>query len=50
VLAFEMLERRGDRLGFARFTANALVPLNQQGLRPDVIPTIEVEYAFSAPW
>jgi hypothetical protein len=31
-------------------SANALVPLNQQGLRPDVIPTIEVEYAFSAPW
>jgi outer membrane putative beta-barrel porin/alpha-amylase len=31
-------------------SANALVPLNQQGLRADVIPTIEVEYAFSAPW
>jgi hypothetical protein len=31
-------------------SANALVPLNQQGLRADVIPTVEVEYAFSAPW
>ena len=30
-------------------SANALVPLNQQGLRADVIPTVEVEYAFSAP-
>ena len=28
-------------------SANALVPLNQQGLRADVIPTVEVEYAFS---
>ncbi len=25
---------------------NALVPLNNDGLRPDVIPTVEVEYAF----
>ena len=25
---------------------NALVPLNDDGLRPDVIPTLEVEYAF----
>ena len=25
---------------------NALVPLNDDGLRPDVIPTVEVEYAF----
>src|SRR5262245_47724992 len=31
-------------------SANALVPLNEQGLRADVIPTIEIEYAFSAPW
>src|SRR5262245_25216212 len=31
-------------------SANALVPLNQQGLRADVIPTVEVEYAFAAPW
>src|SRR5262245_38524717 len=31
-------------------SANALVPLNQQGLRADVIPTVAVEYAFSAPW
>jgi len=31
-------------------SANALVPMNQQGLRADVIPTVEVEYAFSAPW
>src|SRR5262245_3266728 len=30
-------------------SANALVPLNQQGLRANVIPTVEVEYAFSAP-
>ena len=26
------------------------VPLNRDGLRADVIPTIEVEYTFSAPW
>jgi len=25
---------------------NAIVPLNDQGFRPDVIPTIEVEYSF----
>jgi len=25
---------------------NTLVPLNDDGLRPDVIPTVEVEYAF----
>ncbi len=31
-------------------SANALVPLNEQGLRADVIPTIEIEYAFSTPW
>jgi hypothetical protein len=31
-------------------SANARVPLNQQGLRADVIPTVEMEYAFSAPW
>jgi hypothetical protein len=31
-------------------SANALVPLDDQGRRADVIPTIEVEYAFSAPW
>jgi len=31
-------------------SANALVPLNQQGLRADVIPTVAVEYAFPAPW
>ena len=31
-------------------SANAIVPLNDDGLRADVIPTVEVEYAFSAPW
>ena len=30
----------------AVLSANALVPLNRQGLRADVIPTFEVEYAF----
>jgi hypothetical protein len=30
-------------------SANALVPLNDQGLRPDVIPTVEVEYVFGTP-
>jgi hypothetical protein len=25
---------------------NAIVPLNEDGLRPDVIPTLEVEYSF----
>jgi hypothetical protein len=31
-------------------SANFIVPLNDQGLRADFIPTVEVEYAFSAPW
>jgi hypothetical protein len=31
-------------------SANVIVPLNDEGLRPDVIPTVQVEYAFSAPW
>ena len=31
-------------------SANFLVPLNDEGLRTDFIPTVEVEYAFSAPW
>jgi len=31
-------------------SANFIVPLNEQGLRADFIPTVEVEYAFSAPW
>jgi len=26
--------------------ANAIIPINLQGLRPDVIPTLEVEYVF----
>jgi hypothetical protein len=31
-------------------SANFLVPLNDQGVRADFIPTVEVEYTFSAPW
>ncbi len=31
-------------------TTNALVPLNRDGLRPDVVPTLSVEYGFTAPW
>ena len=31
-------------------SAGALVPLNDDGLRADVIPTVEVEYAFTTPW
>jgi hypothetical protein len=31
-------------------TVNALVPLNDDGLRADVIPTVQVEYQFAAPW
>lgn len=31
-------------------SANALVPLNDDGLRADVIPTVQVEYAFQQPW
>jgi hypothetical protein len=27
-------------------SANALVPLNREGVRPDVIPTLELEYVF----
>lgn len=30
----------------AVLTANALVPLNREGVRADVIPTIEIEYVF----
>jgi hypothetical protein len=36
--------------GTGVIAANAIVPLNDDGLRADVIPTVEVEYAFSAPW
>lgn len=35
------------RFGDAGFVGlNAIVPLNDAGLRPDVIPTLEVEYSF----
>jgi hypothetical protein len=27
-------------------SANAIVPLNEQGFRADVIPTVEFEYVF----
>lgn len=43
----------GVRVLFAEtgvITANALIPLNDAGVRADVIPTVEVEYAFSTPW
>ena len=30
----------------AVLSANALVPLNRQGLQADVIPTVEVEWTF----
>jgi hypothetical protein len=39
----------GIRWCFAQtavLSANALVPLNREGLRPDVIPTVEIEYTF----
>jgi hypothetical protein len=42
----------GFRYRFAEngvISANALLPLNEDGLRADVIPTIEVEYVFSVP-
>ncbi len=29
---------------------NFIVPINDDGLRADVIPTVQVEYAFAAPW
>jgi hypothetical protein len=31
-------------------SANVIVPLNRDGLRADYIPTLGVEYAFTAPW
>ena len=31
-------------------SANVIVPLNRDGLRADYIPTIQAEYAFTAPW
>jgi hypothetical protein len=43
----------GLRLLFADsgvVSAGALVPLNDAGLRADVIPTVEIEYAFGLPW
>ncbi|MCK6556409.1 transporter [Candidatus Binatia bacterium] len=43
----------GVRVLFAEtgvITANALIPLNDDGVRADVIPTVGVEYAFSMPW
>jgi hypothetical protein len=43
----------GLRYRFAEswvLVTNAVVPLNRDGLRADVIPAVGVEYAFSAPW
>jgi len=43
----------GVRMLFAEsgvVSANVIVPLNRDGLRADYIPTLGVEYAFSAPW
>ena len=43
----------GLRYRFAEsgfIAANAVVALNDQGVRADVIPTLEIEYAFSTPW
>ena len=37
-------------LGNRSHLGNFIVPLNDQGLRTDFIPTVEIEYAFSAPW
>jgi hypothetical protein len=42
----------GLRLLFAEggvISANAIVPVNDDGLRADVIPTFEVQYSFSGP-
>jgi hypothetical protein len=30
----------------ALLSANALVPLNRSGLRPDVVPTVNLEWRF----
>ena len=43
----------GLRLLFAEsgvVSVNTIFPLNDDGLRANVIPTLEVQYAFSAPW
>ncbi len=43
----------GLRLLFAEsgvVSVNTIFPLNDDGLRANVIPTIEVEYAFNGPW
>jgi hypothetical protein len=43
----------GLRLLFAEsgvVSLNTIFPLNDDGLRANVIPTLEVQYAFSAPW
>jgi len=31
-------------------STNFIVPLNNQGVRTEFIPTVEAEYAFSSPW
>jgi hypothetical protein len=36
--------------GTGVIAANVLVPLNDDGLRADVVPTVSIEYAFSLPW
>jgi hypothetical protein len=39
----------GMRWRFAEtgvLSANALLPLNRDGLRADVIPAVQIEYAF----
>ncbi len=43
----------GLRLLFAEsgvVSVNTIFPLNDDGLRANVIPTLEVEYAFNGPW
>jgi hypothetical protein len=37
---------RWSFLETALLSANALVPLNDDGLRPDVVPTVSVEWRF----
>jgi len=37
-------------LGSGVVSVNALMPLNDDGFRPQVVPTVQVEYSFDAPW
>src|SRR4029453_11054987 len=51
--AVSIRECPGKRARRSALNASAplfIVPLDDDGLRPDFIPTVQAEYAFPAPW